>query len=60
MVAARLNLPKSTIYEMARQKRIDGVVRAGRRILFDLDKVDAWIDEGGQALAGGWRHEAEQ
>jgi excisionase family DNA binding protein len=55
--AERCNIPVSTLYEMARQNRIGGVVRFGRRVRFDEVKLEAWIDSGGQALPGGWRNE---
>ena len=42
-----LPLPKSSLYDLARYGRIPGVVRVGRRLLFDLDVLDDWIDEGG-------------
>ena len=32
-------------------------VRVGRRVHFDLDQVERWIEAGGQALPGGWRRE---
>jgi excisionase family DNA binding protein len=57
-VAERLALTESGVYEMARQNRIGGIVRVGRRVRFDPDKLEAWIEAGGQALPGGWRQEA--
>ncbi len=57
-VAERLNVPKSTIYDAARQDRIGGIVRLGRVIRFDPVKFEAWLEAGGQALPGGWRQEA--
>ena len=42
-----LPLPKSSLYDLARYGKLPGVVRVGRRILFDLDVLDAWIDSGG-------------
>ena len=56
-VAERLDLPLSTVYEMARRNRIGGVVRLGRRLRFEPSKLEAWIEAGGQALPGGWRQE---
>lgn len=56
-VAERLDVPKSTVYEAARQNRIGGVVRLGRVLRFDPLKFDAWLESGGQALPGGWRQE---
>ncbi len=54
-VAERLGVPKSTIYEAARQNRIGGVVRVGRNLRFDAAKLEGWLESGGQALPGGWR-----
>ena len=42
-----LPLPRSTIYEYAQAGKVPGVVRVGRRLLFDLDVIDDWIDAGG-------------
>lgn len=56
-VAECLNVPKSTIYEAARQGRIGGLVRLGRVLRFDPEKFEQWLCTGGQALSGGWRHE---
>jgi excisionase family DNA binding protein len=57
-VAERLDVPKSTVYEAARQNRIGGVVRLGRVLRFDPEKFEAWLESGGQALPGGWRQES--
>ena len=46
-----LPLPKSSLYDLARYGRMPGVVRVGRRLLFDLDVLDDWIDEGGGSRA---------
>jgi excisionase family DNA binding protein len=56
-VAERLDVPKSTVYEAARQNRIGGVVRLGRVLRFDPEKFEHWLESGGQALPGGWRQE---
>jgi hypothetical protein len=40
-------LARNSLYDAARYGRMPGVVRVGRRVLFDLDVVDAWIDAGG-------------
>lgn len=56
-VAAWVGLPKSTIYDLARENRIGGIVRFGRRLLFDVDELERWIKSGGEALPGGWRKE---
>lgn len=47
-VAALMEVPESTVYDLARQKRIGGMVRFGRRIRFDRDKFERWLDEGGE------------
>jgi excisionase family DNA binding protein len=46
-VLAVLPLPKSSLYDLARYGRMPGVVRVGRRLLFDLDTLDEWIAAGG-------------
>ena len=56
-VAERLDLPLSTVYEHARSNRIGGAIRIGRRLRFDPEKLEAWLDSGGQALENGWKHE---
>lgn len=45
--AKRLNAPVSTIYQMVKNGRIPGVVKVGRTIRFDVDKLEAWIADGG-------------
>lgn len=56
-VAERLNVPVPWVYDAARQNRIAGVVRLGRLVRFDAEKLEAWIAAGGQSLPGGWRQE---
>lgn len=58
-VASILNVPKSTVYEAAKQKRIGGTIRFGRKIRFDPRKFQEWLDGGGESLPGGWRQEAQ-
>jgi excisionase family DNA binding protein len=36
------------------------VVRVGRLVKVNPEKLDAWMDEGGQALSDGWRHAPEE
>ena len=48
-----LPLPKSSVYELARYGRMPGVVRVGRRLLFDLDVLAEWIDSGGGCAGVG-------
>ena len=47
VIAEMMSLPLPTFYEHARKGRIPGVVKVGRRVLFDIAKVEAWIDSGG-------------
>lgn len=53
-VAGILNVSVARCYDMARN-RILPVVRLGRQLRVDADKLEQWIGDGGQALAGGWR-----
>ena len=57
-VAKRCNLPIVTVYDMVRQSRIGGVVRLGRLLRFDAERLEAWLAAGGESLPGGWRQEA--
>ena len=57
-VAAILNLPRSTVYAAAKENRVGGLVRFGRKVRFDPVKLRSWLDEGGSDLPGGWRQEA--
>jgi excisionase family DNA binding protein len=50
-VSERFNIPLPTIYELARTNRIGGVVRIGRTIRFDPEKLEQWIANGGQGLS---------
>lgn len=50
-VARLLGLPKSTIYTRAQQGAMPGIVRVGQRVLFDLSKLNAWIDAGGDNVS---------
>lgn len=42
--------PLSSLYDKARANppRLPGIVRIGRRVLIDLDKLEDWIDAGGE------------
>jgi excisionase family DNA binding protein len=46
-VRAIVPLPKSSLYDLARYGKLPGVVRVGRRLLFDLDQLDQWLTAGG-------------
>jgi excisionase family DNA binding protein len=54
-VAKFLAVPLPSVYEAARQNRIGGIVRFGRKLRFDPLKFERWLDQGGEALPGGWR-----
>ena len=57
-VAPVLDVSEARVYELARLKLIP-CVRLGRQLRFDLEVLEAWVAEGGQALPGGWRREPE-
>ena len=44
-------------YEMARQGILPHgvVVRLGRQLRVNEERLQEWLDNGGQALPGGWR-----
>ncbi len=44
-----LPLARNTIYDSARLGKLPGVVKVGRRVLFDMDVVEAWLDAGGES-----------
>ncbi len=46
-VAEILNTPLSSVYEMGRKNELPGCVRLGRRMRFDLDKLETWLQSGG-------------
>lgn len=56
-VAEMLGVKVHRVYDLARQDLIPHV-KLGRQVRFDLEKVEAWLEAGGQALPGGWRQEA--
>jgi excisionase family DNA binding protein len=47
-VAKLMDVPPSTVYDLARQKRIGGMVRFGRHIRFDRDELERWLKGGGE------------
>ena len=47
-VAALMDVPASTVYDLARRKRIGGMVRFGRHIRFDHDALERWLEAGGE------------
>ena len=46
-------LARSTLYYYAKKGYIPGVLRVGRRVYFDLQKVEKWIQAGGNLSGGG-------
>ncbi len=42
-VASALVLPVRSVYQLARQGRIPGVIRLGRRVRFDAAVVERWL-----------------
>jgi excisionase family DNA binding protein len=56
-VGSLLRVRTPRVYELVREGRVDGVVRIGRQLRFDPERVAAWIKRGGQQLPGGWRRE---
>lgn len=47
-LSEELGIPLTSIYDRTREGRIPGAIRIGRRILYDLDKLEAWLDAGGE------------
>lgn len=56
-VAEMLDVPVARAYEMARNGTLP-VVRIGRQVRIDPEKLKEWIDSGGSPLPGGWRRDA--
>ncbi len=56
-VAQLLDLRRHRVYELARANILPHV-RLGRQIRFSAEKIQEFIESGGQALPGGWRKEA--
>lgn len=57
-LATMLDVSEDRARELARCGLIP-CVRVGRQLRFDPEAIEDWIAEGGQALPGGWRREAE-
>lgn len=55
-VADALNVSEARVYELAREGLLP-TVRLGRQVRFHPKAVAEWIENGGQALPGGWRRE---
>ena len=52
-VSEAYHWPLSTLYDNAKAGKVPGAIRRGRRYYFDLDKLDAWLDAGGDLGTGG-------
>lgn len=48
---------RSHLYKMAREGLIPSI-RIGRSVRFHPEQIEEWMRNGGQALEGGWRHQA--
>ncbi|EGD51730.1 DNA binding domain protein, excisionase family [Thermoanaerobacter ethanolicus JW 200] len=53
-VAEILDIKIDRIYALARQGIIP-VVRIGRQLRVDPEKLQEWIEQGGQGFEGGWK-----
>ncbi len=56
-VADILGVTVPRVYELARQNIIPAV-RLGRQVRVDAHRLEDFLQSGGKALEGGWRHEA--
>jgi len=56
-VARILDTSEQRVYEMARAGILP-TVRLGRQIRIDKEALEQFIQDGGQALPGGWKREA--
>ena len=55
-VAEILSVSRERAYELARSGALP-VVRVGRQVRIDSEKLTQWIDRGGFSLSGGWRRD---
>lgn len=53
-VAEILNVSEERVYALARSG-----LKLGRQIRVDAGKLQQWIDCGGSALPGGWKHSVD-
>ncbi|MFQ6583346.1 helix-turn-helix domain-containing protein [Priestia megaterium] len=53
-VANILNVTEARVYSMAREGFLP-VVKLGRHVRVDQDKLNEWIENGGHTLPGGWK-----
>ncbi|MCM3724252.1 helix-turn-helix domain-containing protein [Neobacillus cucumis] len=54
-VAIILNVSEERAYSLARSGLLP-IVKLGRQIRVNEGKLHEWIDKGGTALQGGWKH----
>jgi excisionase family DNA binding protein len=54
-VANILKVSEERAYSLARSGLLP-IVKLGRQIRVDEGKLHEWIDQGGSALQGGWKH----
>lgn len=56
-----MGISKDRVLTLARENVLPPgvVVRLGRQVRFNADKLAEWIDTGGQALPGGWKKVAD-
>lgn len=57
-VAEMLDVTYDRVAQMAREGILP-VVRLGRQVRVNPNTLQSWIENGGQALPGGWRKEAQ-
>ncbi|ELK43456.1 helix-turn-helix domain-containing protein [Brevibacillus agri] len=58
-VAKILGISKERSYAIARDGLLP-TVRIGRQIRVDQEQLNSWIQNGGQALSGGWRRNSHE
>ena len=58
-VADILRVKVERVYELCRQGILPHI-RLGRQIRIDEARFNKWLEDGGQALPGGWRREASR
>lgn len=52
-LAARLGVPLHRGYEIARARKVPGIVRIGRQIRVNMDVLEEWIASGGDGEDAG-------
>jgi len=53
-VAKILDVRQGRVYALAREGLLP-VIRIGRQLRVDPDKLQEWLDNGGQGYPGGWK-----